>query len=240
MSDELSKTVIRIIQDYCFENSASLFCDRFSTSISPTVTRLIKSKNLNLCNFHDIIKERRDFFIANALDQAIFSKGLFQRLNYELAFYKPEEFYDIISTFKRKMENGNFRGFPKDKTSEDTLRCTLVIYLDNETFCEARSAAGYNDITVPSEKVVLETKLWKGMDYYNSGFPELNEYLDKYNYNEGYYIIFDYNQTPNDVIAKNGEIFDIKYCKRNIHVVFIKMNAERPSKIYKLNKPTNS
>lgn len=51
------------------------------------------------------------------------------------------------------MENGNFRGFPKASTSEDTLRSTLSIYIQQETFCEPRSGAGNNDITVPTEKV---------------------------------------------------------------------------------------
>lgn len=58
-----------------------------------------------------------------------------------------------ILIFKQKVENGNFRGFPKASTSEDTLRSTLSIYIQQKTFCEPRSGAGNNDITVPTEKV---------------------------------------------------------------------------------------
>ena len=100
------------------------------------------------------------------------------------------------------MENGNFRGFPKKEVSEDTLRSTLALYIQQETFCEPRSSSGNNDITVPSEKVIIETKLWNGIEYYNSGFPELNDYMDKSNYTEGYYIVFDYNKTPNVVMKE--------------------------------------
>lgn len=120
-----------------------------------------------------------DFFHANDLDIDSFCKGLFEKLNYELQFYTDISFHSSIVEFKRKIENGNFRGFPKGTTSEDTLRSTLSVYIRQETFCEARSGAGNNDIVVPSEKTIVETKLWNGPEYYKSGFPELNDYLAK-------------------------------------------------------------
>jgi hypothetical protein len=196
----------------------------------------LRTKSLNLNELKKIVKKRKDFFILNDIDFTQFCKGLFTRLTYELSFYVESSFYEAIVIFKRKMENGNFRGFPKTATSEDTLRSALVLYIKQETFCEPRSAAGNNDITIPSEKVVIETKLWNGIEYYKSGFPELYEYLDKYNYSEGYYINFDYNQTENEVIKANGETFDIKCDSKQIHVFFIKMNAVRPSKVYKKHK----
>ena len=60
--------------------------------------------------------------------------------------------------------------------------------------------------------------------------------MDKSNYTEGYYIVFDYNKTPNVVMKERGEIFDTKYQGKLIHVVFVKMNAVRPSQIYKEEK----
>jgi len=232
MGDEIIKTVLRIIQDYCFDNSAAVLSDKFSLAIAPIVTSHIKSKSLDLSTLRGIAKKRNDFFIANNIDFSAFCKGLFRRLNYELTFNNNPSFFESMKTFKRKMENGNFRGFPKPTTSEDTLRSTLAIFIQEETFCEPRAAAGNDDISVPSEKVIIETKLWKGVEYYYSGYPELNEYLDKNNYCEGYYIIFDYNQAKNQIIEDKGEIFDVTYDERLIHVIFIKMNAIRPSKKY--------
>ena len=236
MHDDIAKTIIRIIHDYCFKSSAPILCNEFALSVSPLIEKYIRLETLDLGKFKEILNKRKDFFVANAVDFTTFYKGLFSKLNYELSFYDDTSFFDSLVTFKRKMENGNFRGFPKDKTSEDTLRSSLALYIQQETFCEPRSGAGNNDITVPSEKVVIETKLWNGIEYYSSGFPELNEYLDKSNYNEGCYIIFDYNQTPNKVIKERGEIFDEQYQGRLIHVIFVKMNAIRPSKIYSRNK----
>ena len=236
MHDDVSKTIVRIIHDYCFNNSSSLFSNELALSITPLIEKHIRLKTLDLGKFRDILNIRKDFFVANDVDFTTFCKGLFNKLNYELSFYVDTSFFDSLIIFKRKMENGNFRGFPKNKTSEDTLRTSLALYIQQETFCEPRSGAGNNDITVPSEKVIIETKLWDGIEYYNSGFPELNEYLDKSNYKKGYYIIFDYNQTSNKVIKERGEIFDEQYQGKLIHVIFIRMNAIRPSKIYRSQK----
>ena len=232
MSD-LSKTIIRIIQDFCFQNSAINFCDKFSVYLSSKILNDVESKTLELSSFIKIAERRKDFCSANEIEVIPFCKDLFKKLNYELSFYQDVSLLQSIIAFKRKMENGNFRGYKKESSSEDTLRCTLNLYLNKETFCEARSAGGQNDICIPSEKVIIETKLWNGLEYYNSGFPELDEYLEKANYREGFYIIFDYNKNSNDIIIQNGEVFDVKYNNKNIHVVFIRMNPIRPSEKYK-------
>ncbi|MBQ0038708.1 MAG: hypothetical protein KBS74_08590 [Clostridiales bacterium] len=239
MESNISKTVIRIIQDYCFNNSASVLNNEFVSTVSPLIIKALADGTFDPAKMKSVAKQRADFFHANDLDINIFCKGLFSKLNYELKFYTNISFYSSIVEFKRKMENGNFHGFPKKTTSEDTLRSTLSLFISQETFCESRSGAGNNDIVVPSEKTIIETKLWNGVEYYNAGFPELNEYLDKSAYSEGYYIIFDYNQSLNEIIKENGEIFDAKYQGKIIHIFFIRMNAVRPSKIYKQSKASN-
>lgn len=234
--NDIDKTVIRIIQDYCFSNSAPIFCNEFAMTISPYVIKEIKANNLDLDKLKKTAKIRKDFFRANGVQIAPFCKGLFTKLNCELSLYEFESFYDSIVTFKRKMENGLSRAFTKEKVSEDELRCALALYIRDETFCEPRSSSGNSDITVPSKKIIIETKLWNGIEYYNSGFPELNDYLDKNNYTEGYYVVFDFNKTLNQVIKEQGEIFDIKYKRKLIHVVFVRMNTICPSQIYKEEK----
>lgn len=232
MGENISKTVIRIIQDYCFNSSALILSSEFVLTVSPLISQAIVGGTLTSAKMKSIVKKRTDFIHANDLSIDVFCKGLLEKLNYELQCYTETSFQNSIIEFKRRLENGNFRGFPKEKTSEDTLRSTLSVYIWQETFCEARSSSGNNDIVVPSEKVIIETKLWLGAEYYNAGFPELNDYLDKAGYTEGYYVVFDYNKAPNKVIMEKGEIFDIRYQGRLIHVIFIRMNAVRPSKIY--------
>lgn len=236
MNSDITKTIIRIIQDYCFENDAPLLNDKFAISLSNKILALSDRKELTLPNLRNVAKKRRDYFIANDLDCTLFCKGLYRKIIYELDFITFESFFDSIKRFKYKMENGNARDFIKTKTSEGMLRSTLNIYLDQESFCEARAGAGNNDIVVPSEKVVIETKLWDGIEYYNSGLPELYEYLRNYNYRLGYYIVFDYNKNDNPIIKSNGEMFSINYKNKDIHVFLIRMNEVRPSQKYKAMK----
>jgi hypothetical protein len=239
MHDDISKTIIRVIHDYCFNNSAPNFCNEFSLSICHSIQENIKSKTMNLSKFLEITKKRKDFYIANSIDKSNdftkFNKGLYKKLGYELSFCNSTSLLTSLKLFKRKMENGNSRSFPKG-TTEDMLRSTLLLFLYEEAFSEPRSGAGNCDIIVPSEKVIIETKIWKGEEYYNSGFPELNDYIKKNNYDEGYYVIFNYNQTENKLIKENGEIFEKEFEGKKIHILFINMNAIRPSKIYRENK----
>lgn len=231
--DNLQKVIIRIIQDYCFENALVFECNIFATYLSNAISKLVENNSLNLTEFKKIALKRKTFFVGNDIQANEFCKGLFQRLNFELQFYEYRSLFDEIVAFKKKMEDGNFRGYSKEKTSEDTLRCTFNMYLQEETFCEPRCAGGNCDIAIPGEKTIIETKLWKGQEYYNSGFPELEEYLDKRGYKKGYYIIFDYNIEDNQVIKEMGETFEMKYNGNDVTVIFIKMNPVRPSKKYK-------
>lgn len=233
---DISKTIIRIVQDYCFSNAASLLSNEFALYISSSLSGAIEKKELTAGAFAKVAVKRKDFFQGNDLNAKAFCKGLFEKLNYELAFIDDTSFFGAIKEYKRKMENGVCKGFPKETTSEDALRGTLVLYIKRETFCEPRSGTGNNDMTIPSEKTVIETKLWKGEEYFNSGIPELHSYLSNYSYSEGYYVVFDYNKSTNKVIKENGEVFDIMYSGKKIHVVFVRMNATVPSQIYKESK----
>ena len=235
MNDVLTKQLIRIICDYCFRNSASTFVNEFSLYLAPRIAKPIKSNSMTYQGFKRLAEKRKDFFVANDLTPTPFCKGLYKQLIYELSFVAVDSFYDDIVNFKRVLENGNYRGFPKG-TAEDTLRSTLSVYIREETFCEPRSSSGFNDITIPSQKTIIETKLWNGKEYYLAGFDELNDYLTKANYHEGYYVIFDYNQSPNEIIKSCGEVFDTTYESKTIHVIFVLMNRISPSKIYKSRK----
>ena len=231
MKDDISKTIIRVIQDYCSNHSALNLCTQYALAITPSILEHIKSKTMVYSKFNEITKVRKDFYFANGINFTIFNKGLFKKLNYELTFCNSTSIFVLLRNFKQKMENGNSRGF-RNGTPEDTLRCTLALSIEAETFCEARTSAGNSDIMIPSMKAIIETKIWKGIEYYKSGLFELNDYLEKNKDYEGYYVIFDYTQSINEVIKKKSHIFDEQFQGRVMHVVFIMMNATSPSKIY--------
>lgn len=236
MSNDLSKTVIRIIQDFCFENSAIHLVDKFALAISTQIVQLIEKKSLLVNRLYDIAIIRHDFFDANDLDAKKFCKDLYIRLNIELKFCTNDSFNELLIEYKRRMENGLFKGFPKETSSEDTLRCNLAMYIKEETFLEPRTASGQCDICIPSQRMVIETKLWKGIEYYNSGLPELSSYLKSLKYIEGYYVIYDYNKNYNPIVKENGEVFEMSFDTKLIHIIFVRMNAIAPSQIYKTKK----
>jgi hypothetical protein len=240
MNNDLTKSVIRIIQDFCFENSAIHLVDKFALAITTKVVLLIEKKSMLVNKFYSIAIKRHDFFDANNLNAKKFCKDLFIRLNNELKFCTNDSFKELLLEYKRRMENGLFKGFPKETTSEDTLRCNLAMFIKEETFLEPRTSSGQCDICIPSQKMVVETKLWRGIEYYNSGFPELNSYLKSLRYTEGYYIIYDYNKNDNPIVKENGEIFEISYDTKLIHIFFIRMNTVTPSQIYKDKKKNNN
>jgi hypothetical protein len=231
MKDDISKTIIRVIQDYCSSHSALNLCTQFAITITPSISEHIQSKTMVYSKFNEITKAPKDFYYANEINFKTFNKGLFKKLDYELTFCNSTSILGLLRIFKQKMENGNSRGFPKG-TPEDTLRCTLALSINDETFCEARTSNGNSDIIIPSMKIIIETKIWRGKENYMSGLSELNDYLEKSKYSEGYYIVFDYNQTINEVMKEKGEIFDEQLQNRMIHIIFIKMNDIPPSKIY--------
>ena len=238
-NDELIKRIIKIIGDLCFKESSPTLSNEFSLYLSPLIVKHIEENNFNYGKFKQFAKKRQDFFIANDLDADRFCRLLFAKIKSELSYFTLESFHDELIEFKRRVENGNYRGFPKQSSSEDTLRSALVIYIRQESFCEARSSSGRNDIVVPSERAIIETKIWNGEEYYNAGLPELHDYLDKAGYKEGYYIVFDYNKKENCIIAKNGECFTVAYKGKQIHVIFVLMNRESPSKLYNAAKAKN-
>lgn len=234
MNDE--KRIIRIIQNYCFKLNCCLLVSEFSLTIGPIIAKKVEKDCLTHREFIKICSLRKDFFYANNLNFKNFSRSLYLHLKKELSYYIFNSFDDSLLEYKRRMENGSAKGFPKKTVTEDTLRSDLSNYISYENFCEPRCGSGNCDIIIPSKRIIIETKLWKGLEYYNSGLPELKEYLLRQNYSFGYYVIYDYNQTDNPIIAENGDFFKVE---ENLTVMFIRMNRIVPSKIYLESKGNN-
>ena len=103
MHTDIDKTVIRIVQDYCFKNSAINLINEFVLTITPSLVVSIENGNLALSDLRKILQKRKDFFFANDLDINLFCKGLYKKLNYELSFYTDISFYKSILIFKQKV-----------------------------------------------------------------------------------------------------------------------------------------
>lgn len=236
MQNNLENSVIRIVQDYCFRKKANILVHEFSITLAPRVTLMIQNEKISFDKFFLLAKTRSDFFHANEIEPYDFCKGLYRNLKSEIGFCIFSGFSDSILEFKRRMENGlaKTKGFLNQ--DEDTLRGALALFIQQESFLEARTSSGRSDLVIPSLKIIIETKIWKGEQYFNDGFPELESYLLAMHYIEGYYVIFDYNQNDNIVISANGEVFDHEYNSLNIHVIFVRMNKTAPSQIGRVHR----
>ena len=235
MNDELEKRVLRIIQDYCYKKQATNLLTEFCLTVAPRIARKVENSSLTHKDFISICNIRKDFFLANEMKPKDFGLIVYKHLKKELSYYIFSSFLESLLEYKRRMENGNLKGFP-ESTKEDTLRSDLSNYIRFENFCEPRCGSGACDIIIPSQKCIVETKIWRGIEYYNSGIPELMEYLKCQGYKQGYYIIFDYNLSDNDIIKDNGEYFSKFEDGIQIEIIFIRMKKMSPSKIYKNSK----
>lgn len=235
MISGIEKTILRLVEDYCYKRSINNLVLEFSLAIATKVAKAILGESLTHQKFHSICSFRNDFYLANDLNKNTFIINLYREIKSELLYYQFDSLIDSLLEYKKRIENGNLKGFPKG-TKEDTLRSNLSIYLQYENFCEPRCGSGNSDIIIPSQKSIIETKLWEGEEYFNSGLPELREYLGKQGYKQGFYIVYDYNLSPNCIIRDKGEFFEISDSALKIYVIFIRMNPIRPSKIYRQNK----
>lgn len=235
MTSEIEKTVLRIIEDYCYKRNINNLVIEFSLMVTVKISKAILNNNLTHERFRSICNSHREFYFANDLNNEQFLLNLYHVIKKEMMYYEFDSVLDSLIEYKNRMENGNLKGFPKG-TKEDTLRSNLAIYLNYENFCESRCGSGNSDIIIPSQKSIIETKLWKGEEYFNSGIPELKEYLLKQGYFQGFYVVYDYNRNSNIIIEKKGEKFEINYDGIRINVIFIRMNPVCPSQIYKNKK----
>jgi len=154
-------SIIRIVQDFCFANSIQILVNEFAVFVASRTAMMIGKGTFNSLSFFQIAKGRKDFFITNDLKTKEFCARLYKKIKYELQFCTFDTFYEYVVDYKRRMENGLLQGFPQKDSSEDTLRSTLALYIQEESFLEARCSSGRSDICVPSQKVVVV--LWSSI-----------------------------------------------------------------------------
>ena len=94
--------------------------------------------------------------------------------------------------------------FP-DTPQESVGRHLLFAYLDQFVrliggvmHIEVQTSRGRMDliITHSQRKYIVETKIWRGANYYQAGKRQLAAYLKVEGVIEGYYIVFDHRQNP--------------------------------------------
>ncbi|MEL7597831.1 MAG: AAA family ATPase, partial [Clostridiaceae bacterium] len=72
-------------------------------------------------------------------------------------------------------------------------------------------------ITYKKKMYILELKIWHGEEYHKKGLVQLGQYLEQYNLEEGYLLIFDFRKEEN----KDRESEDIEINSKKIFSVWV-------------------
>jgi hypothetical protein len=142
-----------------------------------------------------------------------------------------------IIRFKNFVERQAYRDiFIKGKPQESIARTLLQAYLIPRSYREVPVRGGQTDLLLMAKngRLLYETKIWRGPDYYEQGLREIEEYIIGEDDEPGlagiFYVIFD----PTKSQCARGYLGDhltvAQVCERKIHVIVIDLVPPQPSK----------
>ncbi|MCI9469606.1 MAG: hypothetical protein HFH56_00080 [Lachnospiraceae bacterium] len=230
---DMNKFIIGVIQDYCNKRGLTFESERFALTFGGVCVNQINNDALSVDSVILALKKYQSFIKGNNLSLEQFAIEIVQEICANTDYMPPkQEFYATIKNFKNYVEGNLYPAFQVTANpQEETGRTLLQAYLLPRGYREAQMSGGNSDLIYPSEKTIVETKIWHDRERYKDGIVELSAYLVSQGYNTGYYVIFDNTQRDNAVIKENGaDIFDIRYGRHLIHCFFIKIKPIAPSK----------
>ena len=230
---DLNKFIIGVIQDYCNKRGLTFESERFALTFGSVCTNQINNNLLSVDSVTLALKKYQSFIKGNNLSPEQFAIEIVQEICANSDYIPPkQEFYTAVKNFKNYVEGNLYPAFQvTNNPQEETGRTLLQAYLRPRGYREAQMSGGNSDLIYPSEKTIVETKIWHDIERYNDGIVELSAYLDSQGYNTGYYVIFDNTQRDNAIVKEKGDaIFDTRYDKHLIHCFFIKIKPIAPSR----------
>jgi len=139
----------------------------------------------------------------------------------------------LLNNFQAFIARAGFRILQVPDTPQEYVgQHLLYAYLDHfvrivgaDMFLEVQTGRGRIDLLIihSQRKYIVETKIWEGDRYYQSGKAQLAAYLKLEGAQEGYYVVFDHRQHP----APRAETETINGAKIRSYV--IPVMQERPS-----------
>lgn len=230
---DITKFIIGLVQDYCNNRGYTFQSEKFALSFGTQCAKMLQNSSLTVDSVKKILNTYKSFVSGNDLVTEQFAVDIVGEICGNEAYIpaKPS-MYTTISNFKRFVEGNVYSAFRvSDNPKEETGRSLVQTYLHPRGFREAQMSGGNSDLIYPTEKTIIETKIWHDQERYQDGIVELSSYLDSQGYNIGYYLIFDSTQSDNIIVkSQNAEVFDICHGSHLLHCFFIKINPVAPSK----------
>jgi hypothetical protein len=168
------------------------------------------------------------FFRVNRIGRTRFAEDLLPALN---GLVKESTLNDFILGFKKYAERQLARHF-RAHQDEEVLRSNLQSYLAGNflTYREVQSGTGQSDILVVSPfQELIETKIWKGEQYFEDGLMELPRYLQTEGLLRGFYVVGEFGAAAS-FLSTRDEAWTEFRDGREITVVFVRIPPTSPSK----------
>lgn len=234
--DDLERTLILTIQDFCSKNGYSNDKIEFSLNSATDFSAAIIKNKLNLSTVNNILKKHNYFLRKNLLTIKDVSLEMLKYLKNNLV-YSVCSFEEMIEEFINNVESTSYKAFDKKNPKEEIGRSFFELFSKGygyTSYREPELAGGKCDLLFPEQEKIIEFKIWKSEEYFLSGIDEIKAYLKSKKWNDGYYIIF-YN-TNSDFINKQKEIKNLQknYGNIKINIYFVNIKPTPPSKIRKV------
>jgi hypothetical protein len=176
-----------------------------------TVYGILREEN-GVCRIHNKIYEQ---LIYNHMMMKVIRKdkrSIMSEYNYRSKFIKEDDSLDIRKILIK------FSEFMKHEYSEKReafleadgrlLFLAFISPIINGTGFAFKEVQGGEEkrfdivITYNKKMYIIELKRWQGEEYHQKGLIQLGEYLEQYNLNEGYLLIFDFRKEK----SRKGEL----------------------------------
>jgi len=142
-----------------------------------------------------------------------------------------------VQNFKLYIERQSCRDiFVNGKPQESIARALLQAFLTSRSYREVEVRGGKSDLLsfVNQGRFLFETKIWRGIRYFQQGMREIEEYIVGEDSDQKllgiFYIVFDPTKT------KRAEAFRDKtgsmriICDRSVNIVTVNISLPQPSK----------
>ena len=170
---------------------------------------------------------------VNGLENTYFSEDTGENFRDYLTPTGDLEIERLLDNFQAFIARAGFRILQVPDTPQEYVgQYLLYAYLDHfvrivgaDMFLEVQTGRGRIDLLIlhNQRKYIVETKIWEGDRYYQSGKAQLAVYLKLEDAQEGYYVVFDHRQKP-ESRAETETIDGVK-----IRSYVIPVMQERPS-----------
>ena len=170
---------------------------------------------------------------VNGLENTYFSEDTGENFRDYLTPTGALEIERLLDNFQAFIARAGFRILQVPDTPQEYVgQYLLYAYLDHfvrivgaDMFLEVQTGRGRIDLLIlhNQRKYIVETKIWEGDRYYQSGKAQLAAYLKLEEAQEGYYVVFDHRQHP-EPRAETETIEGVK-----IRSYVIPVMQERPS-----------